>query len=118
MGPTPGQRLHLHPTNLTTRRRWCGGGGSPSELWIFFAESAQVHSAKTDETHFGGFGTIRMACFPVFKVPLTPGAVDTVDPDNILQGLGVDGWCQVRRVRRVGWWLLQGTNNWLNSLEN
>jgi hypothetical protein len=43
-------------------------GVSLSELWIFFAESAQLHSAKTDETNFGGFGTIRMACFTVFTI--------------------------------------------------
>jgi hypothetical protein len=34
----------------------------------FFSESARLHSAKTDETHFGGFGTTRMACFPVFTI--------------------------------------------------
>ena len=43
-------------------------GASPSELLIFFAKSAQLHSAKTDETNFGGFGTIRMACFPGFTI--------------------------------------------------
>ncbi len=80
--------------------------GVPAELLIFFAKSAQLHSAKTDETNFGGFGTIRMACFPVFKVPFTPDVVDAVDAGDVLQGVGTDGWRRVRRVRRVVWWLL------------
>ena len=44
-----------------------------------------MHSAKTDETSIGGFGTIRMACFPVLKIPITPDEPDEVDG---VRGLG------------------------------
>jgi len=70
-------------------------------LPIFFTESAQLHSDKTDETNFGGFGTIRMGCFPVLKIPITPDEPNVLDADDVLQGLGTDGWRRVRRVRRV-----------------
>ena len=74
--------------NLTKSTLVVWWTGPLSELLIFFAKSARLHSAKTDETNFGGFGTIRMACFPVFKVPFTPDEVDVLDAGDAVEGVG------------------------------
>ena len=46
-----------------------------------------------------------------------PDALDAVDADYILQGLGVHAWRRPRRVRRVGWWFLRGSEVKTSLLE-
>ena len=49
----------------------------------------------------------KFGVYPGVETRVTLAPVDTVDPDHILQDLGVDGWRRPRRERRVVWWFLR-----------
>ena len=88
MGHYPGEETPVIPDVVDAVDAGDVVEGILSQSGLFFAKSTQLHSAKTDETSFGDFVTIRMGCFPVLKTPITPDEVDVVDAGNGVEGLG------------------------------
>jgi hypothetical protein len=46
----------------------------------------------------------RVTHIPGTQTPITPDEPDAFDAGAGVEGLMVDAWRRVRRVRRVGWW--------------
>jgi hypothetical protein len=58
---------------------------------------------------------VQQGVLPGVETPSTPDEVEAVDASEALQGLVVNGWRRVRRVRRVVWWFV-GVNWQLATL--